>query len=297
MLAELKKSSGNTRASSHLRPRPTPGPGREPLLLAEAGQSRPGRRQSRLPRALTKTAAGEEVTAAAQAAHHAQRRRRAFRGGERRRPGPREDGRRRQPLDWRPARRSAGADRRCRIALDRPAARLRRRHGAGGPQSRQRDPDARVRDAAVRALAEWPDASAWEPWPASIASGAPKPLRGLALRGLVRLAGEENAHPDAKLIERYRQLLADARGDADYRLILGALGGAAEPDALQLALPLLANAGVRPEAEVAVKKIAESIKAQHPQAAQEALQKTPVESVTPSHRNCHVPRNLPTARP
>ena len=79
--------------------------------------------------------------------------------------------------------------------------------------------------------------------------------------------------PDAKLVERYRQLLAGARSDADLRLILGALGGAAQPGALQLALPLLDNAGVRAEAEVAVKKIAEAIKAQHPQAAQEALKR------------------------
>jgi hypothetical protein len=40
---------------------------------------------------------------------------------------------------------------------------------------------------------------------------------------------------------------------------------------LDLALPLLDNSGVRVEAEVAVRKIAESIKAQHPKAAQEAL--------------------------
>ena len=62
--------------------------------------------------------------------------------------------------------------------------------------------------------------------------------------------------PDSKLMDRYRELLDDARGDADLRMILGALGGAADPDALQLALPLCANAGVRAEAEVAVKKIA-----------------------------------------
>jgi hypothetical protein len=100
---------------------------------------------------------------------------------------------------------------------------------------------------------------------------ATESLRGLALRGLVRLAGEENAHPNAKLIEHYRQLLAGAHSDADLRLILGALGGSAQPEALDLALPLLSNASVRAEAEVAVKKIAEAIKAQHPKAAQEAL--------------------------
>jgi len=42
-------------------------------------------------------------------------------------------------------------------------------------------------------------------------------------------------------------------------------------EALELALPLLDNSGVRAEAAVAVKKIAEAIKAQHPKAAQEAL--------------------------
>ena len=133
--------------------------------------------------------------------------------------------------------------------------------------------DARVRDTAVHALAEWPDASAWDTLLAIYRQGATETVRGLALRGLVRLAGEENAHPDAKLVERYRQLLAGARGEADLRLILGSLSAAAHPDALQLSLPLLSNAGVRAEAEVAVRKIAESIKAQNPQAAQEALQK------------------------
>jgi HEAT repeat protein len=136
----------------------------------------------------------------------------------------------------------------------------------------QGDPDARVRDTAVRALAEWPDASAWDVLVGIYTQGSSEALRGLALQGLVRLAGEENARPDSKLMERYRELLADARGGADLRLILGALGGAALPDALQLALPLCANAGVRAEAEAAVKKIAASIKAQHPQAAQEALE-------------------------
>jgi hypothetical protein len=51
------------------------------------------------------------------------------------------------------------------------------------------------------------------------------------------------------------------------------LGGATQPAALDLALPLLANPGVRAEAEVAVRKIAEAIKAQHPKAAQEALKR------------------------
>ena len=95
----------------------------------------------------------------------------------------------------------------------------------------------------------------------------------MALRGLVRLAADENAGPGPNLLERYRLLLAGARGDADLRLILGALGGAAQAGALDLALPLLSNSGVRAEAEVAVKKIAEAIKTRHPKAAEEALKR------------------------
>jgi len=94
----------------------------------------------------------------------------------------------------------------------------------------ERDPDAQVRDAAVHALTEWPDLSAWDALIGIYRRGATEAVRGLALRGLVRLLGDENSHPDAKLAERYRQLLDDARGDADLRLILGTLGGNASPD-------------------------------------------------------------------
>jgi hypothetical protein len=131
--------------------------------------------------------------------------------------------------------------------------------------------DPRVRDAAVRALADWPDASAWDALAGIYRQPATESVGGLALRGLVRLAGEENAHPSARLIERYRQLFAGARNDADNRLILGALGGDSQPEALALAVALLDNTGVRAEAEVAVKRIAEAIKAQSPKAAQNAL--------------------------
>ena len=133
--------------------------------------------------------------------------------------------------------------------------------------------DTRLRAAAVRALADWPDASGWDAMVAVLHQPVSEAARGLIIRGLVRLAGEENAHPNAKLITHYRELLAQAQGDADLRLILGALSGAASPDALQLALPLLDNAGVHAEAEVAVKKIAEAIKAKHLQAAEEALKR------------------------
>jgi HEAT repeat protein len=133
------------------------------------------------------------------------------------------------------------------------------------------DSDPRVRDTGVRVLAEWPDMAAWDP----LISLAQKPeneaLRQAAFRGLVRLVSDENTQPDAKLVEKYRQLLTAARTDGDRKLVLGALAGVKHVDALQIATSLLATSAVRPEAELAVKKIAEGIKPTNAQAAEEAL--------------------------
>jgi HEAT repeat protein len=133
------------------------------------------------------------------------------------------------------------------------------------------DPDPGVRDAAIRALADWPDAAAWGTLAGLCDQPGNETTHGLALRGLVRLAREENARPDSALVGRYRALVASARTDAEVKWVLGALAGVAHPDALPLAAGLLTRPGVRPEAEAAVRKIAEAIKGQYPQAAQEAL--------------------------
>jgi HEAT repeat protein len=135
------------------------------------------------------------------------------------------------------------------------------------------DSDPRTREAAVEALADWPDASAWKPLADLYRKPPTEPLRGTALRGLVRIVGEENSRADSHLAERYMELLQGAHSDSDLKLILGALGGAARPETLQLAVPLLSNPGVRPEATVAVRKIAEAIKVKYPVAAKEALDK------------------------
>ncbi len=130
-----------------------------------------------------------------------------------------------------------------------------------------------VRDAAITALADWPDAGAWDVLLTVYRQPATEANRGQVLRGLVRLAGDMNKQPDTKLVERYRELLAGAKGDADLKLILSAVSDAAHPDALALVLPLLDKPGVRAEAEVAIRKIAEAVKDQNPQAARDALQR------------------------
>lgn len=137
------------------------------------------------------------------------------------------------------------------------------------------DPETDVRNAAVRTLAEWPDRSAWETLLLLYRQPDRGTTHGLALRGLVRLAAEQNTTPSPALLQQYQALLTGARDAADLRLILAALGGYGQPEALQLALPLLSNPNVRPEAIAAVKRIAEASKAQNPQLAEEALKRLP----------------------
>jgi HEAT repeat protein len=272
VLIELKRSSGATRAALVTVLARRQGPAANPVLLEEANSPDPAVAKAAF-RALTKTASATDVPALLKrlaTARDAEVRAEAE-GAAAQALGKIDDAASRSQAVF--AALQGMQDAEVVSSLLALLPRCGDAKALAVLKAAQTDPDARVRDTAVRALAEWPDASAWDVLAGIYRRGATEAVRGLALRGLVRLAGEENAHPDAKLADRYRQLLDGARGDADLRLILGTLGGAATPDALPLALPLLANAGVRAEAEVAVKRIAEAITAQHPQAAQDALQR------------------------
>jgi hypothetical protein len=135
------------------------------------------------------------------------------------------------------------------------------------------DPDADLRDAAVRSLVTWPDMAAWDALFSTYKDAPVEAHRVLALRGMVRLASSADGQAGSALVARYRQLLEGVRTDDDRRLILGALAGVGHPEALALAVSQLSTATVRPEAEAAVRKIAAAVQAQHPVAAAEALGK------------------------
>jgi HEAT repeat protein len=266
----LKQSSGDTRANLIAALAQRQGPAANPLLLAEASQSDPAVAKAAL-RALAKTATARDVSSLLEKLTHArdagvlsEAQQAAAQAIPRIENPDRRSALVREALGW-----AQSMDSRVALLGLLPAC------GDAAALTTAKaaavSPDPAVRDAAVAALAEWPDASAWDALAAIYRQPATESLREVALRGLVRLVGEENAHPSTRLGEHYRSLLDGARDDADLRLILGALGDAAQPGALKLALPLLDNAGVRAEAEVAVRKIAEAIRVQDPKAAQEAL--------------------------
>ncbi len=112
--------------------------------------------------------------------------------------------------------------------------------------------DTVVREAGVRALTSWPNVSAIEDVSRLARDTRDETLRLLAIRGMIRLVA----------LDRYRlpsAVVADLQLAAGYcwraeeqRLVLGALGDFACPEAVQLATGFLQVPGLEKEAKAAV---------------------------------------------
>jgi HEAT repeat protein len=129
-----------------------------------------------------------------------------------------------------------------------------------------------LRDAAVRALADWPDAGAGEDLLTLVRTAPEAAHRVLALRGYVRVVREAPELSPAARLAMLKAAMAAAPRAEDRRLVLAGLGEIGEPEALALALEALDQAGVASEAAVAVVGIAERLRWQYPGPCQEALQ-------------------------
>ncbi len=121
-----------------------------------------------------------------------------------------------------------------------------------------KDPQQPVRDEAVRLLAAWPDAAAA---PHLLALGQQTDnLRDqvLAIRGLVQLGSPVGKKPaDLELLAAALRL---SKRTQEKRLVLGALGMAADAKAVGLIAPLLDDADLVEEAALAAVHVAEKIK-------------------------------------
>lgn len=118
------------------------------------------------------------------------------------------------------------------------------------------DADAAVQDAAVRALAEWPDAAPADELLKLAASAASPTHKVLALRGYVRMAGQSK-DPTAM----YVRALNLAERTEDKKLVLAGLGTADSVEALKLVEGYLKDEALRNEAGLAVVQIAERVRA------------------------------------
>ena len=120
------------------------------------------------------------------------------------------------------------------------------------------DGDPYVKDAVVRALAEWPTAVANEDL-LNIAKTSDTSVHlVLALQAYIRMIGMEPYRSPESAVQSYKDVLDLARSE-DKKLILGILPTFASPDALELAEFLLQEKEVEAEAELAIKKIKEKL--------------------------------------
>ena len=135
------------------------------------------------------------------------------------------------------------------------------------------DNDPTVRDAAIRALAAWPDVRAADALLGLVKDADSEVHRVLALRGYVRLLGlAENADP-RETVRKYAEVLVTTKRAEARRLVLGGLAEVPHAGALTLATSHLDDPAVRSEAASAAAKIARAIMGTDRKAARGAMVK------------------------
>ena len=129
-----------------------------------------------------------------------------------------------------------------------------------------------VQDAAVRALASWPDARVLDALLGVFRTAKSMTHRVLALRGCVRLVGLSDRSAGDKL-KVFAELMKGAPRSDDKKLVLSGLAGVADPAALAAVEPFLDDRQVKNEAELAILGIARGLRTTAPDKARAALQK------------------------
>jgi type 1 glutamine amidotransferase/HEAT repeat protein len=123
----------------------------------------------------------------------------------------------------------------------------------------RQDQNSEIQDAAVRAYAEWPNATPGEECLAIARDSQNLTHRVLALRGYVRMIGLQKYQSPQTAVRLLQTALHLSTRPDEKKLVLGALQDFPCPEALALAESLLTTEGVQAEAQAAVDKIKESL--------------------------------------
>ena len=118
------------------------------------------------------------------------------------------------------------------------------------------DDDGEVEDAAVRALAGWPDAHAAPALLVIVKATKNRTQRILALRGYVRLLGMDAGASPEQAVRKYAEAMMLAKRADEKKLVLSGLAGVGHADAMAAVLPHLDDTAVRDEAALAAVSIA-----------------------------------------
>ncbi|MGD8534963.1 MAG: HEAT repeat domain-containing protein [Candidatus Aminicenantes bacterium] len=124
------------------------------------------------------------------------------------------------------------------------------------------DDNPEIRDAAVRALSDWPTLSPKEDLVRIVQTSQEQVHQVLALRAYVRMIEMEPYRSPENAVRSLKETLTWTKRPEEKKLILGILPQFACPDALKLAESLLKEKGVEEEAREAVKQIQRRLKRQ-----------------------------------
>jgi hypothetical protein len=147
-----------------------------------------------------------------------------------------------------------------------------------------KDESADVRTAAIRALADWPDATPLEDLLA-VAKAAAEPLpRILALRGFVKLSAKATGRKGDAMAKLYAQAMGLAQRAEEKKALLSGLGGVRSADALAAAEACMKGPALKDEAALAVVKIAGMLWVTRPKEVKAALKRLSAAGVAPAVR-------------
>jgi HEAT repeat protein len=116
--------------------------------------------------------------------------------------------------------------------------------------------DKDTKEAAVRALASWPEMGAAAPLLSLASKSDNKTHRTLAIRGYIRLISLASNRTPAQTVKLFAKALKAAPGPAEKKLIFGALARVRTVEAMALAMGYLDDPALREEAAMAAVKIA-----------------------------------------
>jgi HEAT repeat protein len=146
------------------------------------------------------------------------------------------------------------------------------------------NPQPAVSDTAIRVLADWPESPALPALLNLLRTSENETHRFLALRGCLRLL-EGGDQPASQKLSTYTELLAGTQRTDDRKAILSGLAKVADPAALKLVEPFLADAQVQAEAELAALTIAGGIAKSSPAEARAVAARIQAESKNQATRD------------
>ena len=135
------------------------------------------------------------------------------------------------------------------------------------------DKEDKIKDAAVRALSDWPTATPAADLLKVAQTSENQVHKTLALRGYVRLAGLKSNRPAEETMKMYKDAMALAADVPEKKMVLSGLGSTDSFEAMQMAAGYLGDKELKEEAEAAVVKIAETTMKGHSRETKETLQK------------------------